>query len=158
MRIKDLPQILDKIINSIYNATGKKLKYWISEGIDAAIFPDQVDEAISEDRNGLYVFSSNNDGRIHYVGISGDVVSRFYTHIGKGFTWSRNGQTAKFPECTLVSGRGWLDKDIQNLFENAKFTVTFVIPEEKESKELIEKYLIYYGWSTGEELSINVIL
>lgn len=157
MKIEEFPRILEKIVNSINSITNNRLSYKIFKGIDAAIFPDKVDEMIGEDRNGLYIFSSKTDGRIHYVGISNDVVDRFYAHIGKGYSWSRNGEIAKFPHCTLVSGRHWLDKNIENLFKNAEFIVTFIIPEKKESKELIEKYLIFYGWSMGEKIAINVM-
>lgn len=166
MKIQQLPVILEKIVNSIESVTGTTLNYAVYPknddatypGIDAATFPYKVDNIIGEDRNGLYLFSSKVDGQTHYVGISTDVVSRFYQHIGKGFSWSTNGQAAKFPNCTLVSDRPWLDKKIKDLFENAEFIVTFIIPDRKDSKELIEKYLIYYGLATQDRFSINVPL
>lgn len=158
MKIEQLPSILEKIVNSIRGITGVQLNYTIYPGIDAATFPSQVDKTIGEDRNGLYLFSSKGDGQVHYVGISTDVAGRFYQHIGKGFSWSMNGQPAKFPNCSLVNDRPWLDESIKDLFENAEFIATFVIPDRKESKELIEKYLIYYGLAANEKPSINVVL
>lgn len=50
------------------------------------------------------------------------------------------------------------DRQRDGRFENIEFIVAFVIPDRKESKELLEKYLIYYGWAAGEKPAINVIL
>lgn len=157
MKIDQLSEVLEKIAKSIQSATNKSIAYRITDSVDADKFPDQVDNVIGADRDGLYVFFSPADKEVYYVGISNDVVNRFYTHIGTGFSWTRNGNTAKFPNCSLISGKHWLDKKIQKLFENANFQVKFIIPEEKEAKEILESFLIYYAWAMGNKLSINVM-
>lgn len=166
MRITELESTLQKIENSIHEITGKKVVCRISPIIDAARFPDDLidtdgKEKLGSIKEGLYVFSAKETDIIHYVGISNDVVARFWKHVGNGVNWERDGKQARFPECSLVAGReSWLTYDIKEIFENAKFNVTFVIPDSKESKGLIEQYLIYYAWATNpqEALSINVML
>jgi hypothetical protein len=166
MRITELKSTIEKIEKSIHEITGKKLHCKICNIIDAARFPDDLidtdgTEKIGPIKAGLYVFSAKESGIIHYVGISNDVVARFWKHVGGGLNWERDGKQARFPECTLVAGREeWLINDIKEIFQNAKFNVTFIIPDSKDSKGLIEQYLIYYAWATNpqEALSINVML
>jgi hypothetical protein len=157
MKIDQLPQALDLLVQSIQSATNRNIAYRITEAVEADKFPDQVDNIIGKDRDGIYCFYSPIDNKIHYVGISNDVVSRFYKHIGSNFSWTRNGNVAKFPNCALTRRRHWLEKEVHDLFENAKFKVKFVIPEEKEAKEVIESFLIYYSWAMGEKFSVNVM-
>ncbi|MEJ7137193.1 GIY-YIG nuclease family protein [Amphibiibacter pelophylacis] len=157
MRIDQLPEALEKIALSIQLVTSKKIDYVITDAVEADKFPDQIDQILGDDRNGLYVFFSPVDGKIHYVGISNDVVSRFYKHISGGFSWARNGNPAKFPDCSLIREREWLDSEVRELFTNAKFQVKFVIPTEKAVKELLESYLIYYASDSGGKISINVM-
>jgi len=165
VKIVELESTLKKIINSIHITTGKKIACKLCLIIDAAKFPDDLidvdgNEKIGLIKEGVYVFSAKDSGIIHYVGISNDVIARFWKHVGKGVNWERNGKEAKFPHCTLVAGREkWLNNEIKEIFQNAKFNVTFIIPDVKETKALIEQYLIYYAWATNpqEALSINVL-
>lgn len=165
MKIVELKPILEKIFTFIDNIIGKNSLYEVSPIINAAnFFEDLIDVNGKEkiglnDRDGLYVFSKKECGKILYVGISTNVVDRFSQHVGSGFSWSRNGNIAKFPNCRLVFGKEeWLDKEIKEIFENAKFDVTFIIPNDKKCKALIEQYLIYYASAVpGQEpIPINV--
>jgi len=166
MKIKELKSAIEKIEKFIHAATGTKVSCDIRPSIDAAKFPDDLididgNEKIGLIKEGVYVFSAKDSGIVHYVGISNDVIARFWKHIGKGVSWERKGEEAKFPNCKLVSGKEqWLNNEIKEIFVNAKFNVTFIIPDKKESKGLIEQYLIYYAWATNpqEKSTINVML
>jgi len=144
MKIQEVPEIVDKFLNAISGLLSKKIECDIPGKIHAGTFPDIYEEIVGSRKNGVYIFSSSEDGEILYVGKSIDVVNRFWQHIGTNFQWERNGHPAKFPNCALTDQRHWLDENIHRIFQEAKFDVTFLFPNYAEIKGLIETYLICY--------------
>lgn len=156
MHIDQLPTILDDFKSCVEKLIKRDIKYQISEKIDAAKFPDEYESKIGQNRKGMYVFSSKRNGRILYVGISEDVVSRFWQHIGTGVSWERNGIKASFPSCEIVAGRHWLKNEVVDIFKTAAFHVTFIIPEPSEIKGLFETYVVFFGIMNNDKPDINV--
>ena len=156
MHIDDLPNILDDFKSSIEKLINKSITYQISKKIDAARFPYEYESKIGTNRKGMYIFSSKRDGRIIYVGISEDVVNRFWQHKGANFSWETTESKAAFPNSELVAGRHWLNDDTVNIFKSASFYVTFIIPDPAEIRGLFETYIVFYGAIHNDKPDINV--
>jgi hypothetical protein len=159
MHIDELPIILDNFKSSVEKLINRDITYQISERIDAAKFPDEYESKIAkigQNRKGMYVFSSKIDGRILYVGISEDVVNRFWQHIGTSISWERNGNKASFPNCEIVAGRHWLKDQVVAICKSASFYVTFILPDPVEIRGLFETYLVFYGAIHNDKPDINV--
>ena len=154
MKITDFPKILDVFLKNNKKIIGN-IALEISEPIDIAIFPDEINK-IPESNNGIYLFFSKIDNRLLYVGISTGISSRIYNHIGPGFSWSREGNKAQFPNVTLTEGRGWVKKETKNLFENAEIKIITIGVSPPEASSLLESYIIFYGFKKGEKPELNV--
>lgn len=156
MHIDELPIILDNFKSSVEKLINRDITYQISERVDAGKFPDEYESKIGPNRKGMYIFSSKIDGRILYVGISEDVVKRFWKHIGTSISWERNGNKAAFPNCEIVAGRHWLQDQVVTIFKSASFYVTFIFPDPAEIRGLFETYVVFYGAIHNDQPDINV--
>lgn len=145
MKIDDIPNVLNNFVVAVSPLLGRDLTYDICEQIQAGKFPDKYEKIVKGRKEGVYIFSSVEDGTVLYVGKSVDVVNRFWEHKGTNFAWERDGHLAKFPNCSLIDQRHWLDEKVHKLFQDAKFNVTFIFPNHADLKGLIEVYLICYA-------------
>lgn len=142
MRIHEVPEVTNDFLNAISSLLSRKIECEFTEKIPARIFPDICEKIVGNRKEGIYIFSSSEDGEILYVGKSVDVVNRFWQHIGTNYQWERNGHPARFPNCALTDQRHWLDEGIHKMFEKGQFDVTFLFPNHIDIKSLIEAYLI----------------
>lgn len=154
MKITDFPKILDVFLENNKKEIGN-IALEVSEPIDIAIFPDEINK-IPESNNGIYLFFSKIDNRLLYVGISTGLSSRIYSHIGSGFSWSKEGNKAQFPNVTLTGGRGWVKEETKSLFENAEIKILTIGVSPPEASSLLESYIIFYGFKKNEKPELNV--
>jgi hypothetical protein len=145
MKIREVQDVTDSFLNAISSLLSRQLTCELTEKIPARIFPDVYEKIVGNRKEGVYIFSSSEDGNILYVGKSVDVVYRFWQHVGTNFQWERDGHPARFPNCALTDQKHWLDGTIHKIFENAQFDVTFLFPNHVDVKSLIEAYLICYA-------------
>jgi hypothetical protein len=145
MKIQEVPEVTNNFLNSISGLLSRKFECEFTEKIPAKIFPNVYQRIVGNRKEGVYIFSSSIDDNILYIGKSVDVVNRFWQHIGTNYQWEREGHSARFPKCALTDQRHWLDKAIHQIFEEAKFDVTFLFPNHIDVKSLIEAYLICYA-------------
>jgi len=87
-----------------------------------------------------------------------DIPRRFYSHIGPGFSWARNGNEAAFPNCSLAEGRHWLSEATQDSLRKAQFNVTAVLPDPPEASALLEAFLVFWGHRNKCKPEVNVEL
>lgn len=127
----------------------------ITERLDAAIFPDEL-EKFKKNKCGLYIISTKGDSVVRYVGISRDIVSRIYTHIGHKATWARNGQAAHFPNCGLAYGRHWQHEDEIQMLRNAEWEITGVFSDPPHLAGLLEMAILHFGKIRGDGPTINI--
>ncbi|MDD5170042.1 MAG: GIY-YIG nuclease family protein [Syntrophales bacterium] len=145
MKIDTVSEVTDNFLNAISGLLSRKIECQLTEKMPARIFPDVYEKIVGNRKEGVYIFSSSEDGEILYVGKSVDVVNRFWQHVGTNYQWERNGHPARFPNCALTDQRHWLDETIHKIFEKAQFDVTFLFPNHVDVKSLIEAYLICYA-------------
>jgi len=136
---------LNKFLIAIGELLGKTIECEFTNRMPAGKFPFLYEEEVQSRKEGVYIFSSIEDGKILYIGKSVDVVNRFWDHKGTNFKWEKDGHSAEFPNCQLTDQRHWLDDKIQKIFQNAQFEITFIFPNYTDVKGLIEVYLIYYA-------------
>lgn len=127
--------------------------------LQAASFPDELHK-LGAQCNGLYLIWSHVEGNpVRYVGIATDIPRRIYQHIGKGFRWVRNGESAHFPQCTLASpDKHWLDPAIREELCQARWSITCVFPSDPAASSLLESAVLYWSRQQGEATAINVAL
>jgi hypothetical protein len=128
----------------------------ISEKLDAAIYPDEVGK-FGNKRCGLYIMSTKEDSVVRYVGISANIESRIYSHIGRDFIWARNGQSAHFPNCELSAGRLWQQQEEVELLRKAKWEITAVFFDPSHMAGLLEMAIIHFGKVRRDGPTINVV-
>ena len=129
----------------------------ISDDIDVAKFPDELSK-LKDQKEGLYIIWSKNDRRVIYVGIAVDIPRRVYQHIGKGYSWSRDSSTARFPHCTLAEGRHWLNPTTQKEMQDAEWNITAVLTNPGSFRGQLESMLIFWGIQNNKKPEINVEL
>jgi hypothetical protein len=161
MAIDKLIKLLKEIEKTISAITNKTISLEVYEKLDVSVFPEEIENINLNDRNGIYIYTSLNGDQIYYIGISNNVVRRFYKHIGKktapGFSYKTRGRQAYFPDCELAHGRPWLNKETEDAMKNGRFQITFIIPNDKDIKGFLEELLIYYCKATENQSHINVI-
>lgn len=149
MKICEVQDITNNFLKAISDLLPRKLDCQFTNEIPARIFPYAYEveksKIVGDRKQGVYIFSSSRDGEILYVGKSGDVVKRFWQHIGTDFQWEKNGHPAQFPNCALTHQRPWLDENIRMILKEAGFDVTFIFPNHADVKSLLEAYLIFYA-------------
>ena len=154
MKISEFPKLLDVFLENNRQEIGDILLE-VSPPIDISIFPDE-ESKIPASNNGIYLFFSQENNELLYVGISTSISSRIYKHIGPGFSWSRDNNKAHFPNVSLTGGRGWVKDQTKNLFENAKVNLIAIGVTPPEASSLLESYIIFYGFQKGEKPELNV--
>jgi len=124
--------------------------------LDAAKFPDETHK-FGGRKSGGYVISSKQDRIVRYVGISSNVASRIYRHIGKEFSWGRDGRKAHFPNCILAKARPWQDLAEIEMFRNAEWEITGFFPDPVHMAGLLEMAVIHYAKASGSAPLINIV-
>lgn len=143
MKLKEAEELTNNFVHALNNFLSIRIECHFTKKIPAKTFPDVYEKIVGDRKEGVYIFSSSNDGEILYIGKSVDVVNRFWQHIGTNIQWERNGHLARFPNCALTDQRHWLDESILKIFEEAQFDVSFIFPNPSDAKSLIEVFLIY---------------
>lgn len=113
--------------------------------INAARFPDEINEKLVTDRQGIYIYWAKDKLDkyiILYVGKSKDITNRFYSHKGTHFSWDRPGSKAYFPN-NFTNKNPWVSQDIKNIISNAQFYVSAIICNDSAIAHLIESFLIF---------------
>jgi hypothetical protein len=156
MHIEQALQLTHTFFDALAPIIGP-VTFTITPPLDADVLPDELHK-LGGKKNGLYLLSAKQDGRVIYIGISESIPDRIYKHIGPGITWARKGAEAAFPGCTLAVGRYWLSEPTQELLRKAQFLVTAILLEPPEAKALLESFLVFWGHENGCKPEINVEL
>jgi hypothetical protein len=155
MDVGIIPGLIQQFVSQNQSIIGP-VTFTVTPPMDAAMFPDELYK-LGAKVNGLSLLWAKADFHVVYVGISGDIPSRIYQHIGPGFSWTRGGNTAHFPHCTLASDRPWLSLTTQAILRAAAFKITAVLPEPPTVSRLLEAFLIYWGDQHQCKPEINVL-
>lgn len=105
------------------------------------IFPEELD-AVAPPAAGVYLMFANDTNELLYVGISDNVSSRIYHHLGKAFVWERDGRRCRFANMRLACDRPWLAPSIQEVLRNGDFHVQILEAKPREYAALIEAFVI----------------
>lgn len=114
----------------------------VKKPIDAARFCDEYEKILEGKVNGLYIFVSKKTFIPLYVGKSNNIPKRFGQHIGKNYTWTKDGSKASFPNIFIE--QHWIPPEPRNILSNAEFYVIVVwIDRFDEIATILEYWLIY---------------
>ncbi|OGW26534.1 MAG: hypothetical protein A2X59_00080 [Nitrospirae bacterium GWC2_42_7] len=155
MDIKILVELLNSFIKKNNDLIGSILTRKSQQKIDLSIFPDELDKDKLEGiKSGLYIFEEKDSGIVLYIGESIDITGRIYQHIGKGFTWGRNGVDCHFPHFGLTQWEG--HSEYKDIFEKGNIYVTVIEVCPTNARNLLESFLIYAGDYRKDKPPLNI--